>query len=230
MNNEKLSGNVGLKDLVLALKWVRDNIPAFRGNPSKVIIAGQSFGAALVDALLISTMSKGLFHGAILQSGSILCPWAFNYDADVRAKAFVSSFTKSEDLDDITNTLTKAKASDLIEKTKKLNFPYFPFGICIEKSVKNEKAFLSEAPKKLLKTMTSDIPIMMGYNTDEAYIFAAYLKRMKVLKKLRKDVQFLLPEELLFRNEKEVRQVAAQIKEAYFSRNVTMRAVLAYHR
>lgn len=230
MNNEKLSGNVGLKDLVLALKWVRDNIPAFRGNPSKVIIAGQSFGAALVDALLISTMSKGLFHGAILQSGSILCPWAFNYDADVRAKAFVSSFTKSEDLDDITNTLTKAKTTDLIEKTKKLNFPYFPFGICIEKSVKNEKAFLSEAPKKLLKTMTSDIPIMMGYNTDEAYIFAAYLKRMKVLKKLRKDVQFLLPEELLFRNEKEVRQVAAQIKEAYFSRNVTMRAVLAYHR
>jgi para-nitrobenzyl esterase len=65
-----VSGNYGLFDQVAALTWIRENISAFGGDPSKVTIVGQSAGASSVTALMISPLSKGLFSGAITQSGS----------------------------------------------------------------------------------------------------------------------------------------------------------------
>lgn len=78
-------GNAGLKDQVLALKWVKDNIKEFGGNPDKVTIFGQSAGAASVHYLMLSPMAKGLFHGAIAQSGVALNPWAFTENTKNRA-------------------------------------------------------------------------------------------------------------------------------------------------
>lgn len=68
--------NLGLKDQVLALKWIKDNIHRFGGDPNLVTILGQGSGAASVGLHLLSPMSKGLFHRAMLQSGSPLCHWA----------------------------------------------------------------------------------------------------------------------------------------------------------
>jgi para-nitrobenzyl esterase len=63
------SGNVGQLDIVLALRWVQDNIEAFGGDPENVTIFGESGGGQKVSTLLAMPQAKGLFHKAIVQSG-----------------------------------------------------------------------------------------------------------------------------------------------------------------
>ena len=61
--------NLGLRDLLLALDWVRENIAAFGGDPGRVTVAGQSAGGAAVLALLSSPLGSGRFHRAVSVSG-----------------------------------------------------------------------------------------------------------------------------------------------------------------
>ena len=63
------SGNVGMLDLVLALKWVRENIAEFGGDPSRVLIFGQSGGGAKCAALMAIPAGHGLFHRVMTMSG-----------------------------------------------------------------------------------------------------------------------------------------------------------------
>ena len=72
LGGEKFAGasNVGMKDVILSLEWIRDNIAAFGGDPSNVTIFGQSGGAGKVSTLLGMPAAQGLFHRAIAQSGS----------------------------------------------------------------------------------------------------------------------------------------------------------------
>jgi para-nitrobenzyl esterase len=71
-SENKVSGNYGLLDQVAALKWIKKNIEGFGGDPQKVTIAGQSAGSMSVCALVASPLAKGLFSGAIAQSGGLL--------------------------------------------------------------------------------------------------------------------------------------------------------------
>jgi para-nitrobenzyl esterase len=66
------SGALGVQDIVHALKWVRDNIAQFGGDPGNVTIIGQSGGAQKVSTLLTMPAAKGLFHRAVVMSGSAL--------------------------------------------------------------------------------------------------------------------------------------------------------------
>jgi para-nitrobenzyl esterase len=68
---EKVSGNYGILDQVEALKWVKNNISAFGGDPGNVTIDGQSAGAFSVNALMVSPLAKGLFQKAIAESGGM---------------------------------------------------------------------------------------------------------------------------------------------------------------
>ncbi len=69
-----ISGNYGLMDQILALKWIKENIAAFGGDPDKITIFGESAGAIAVSMLCGSPEAKGLFSGAISQSGGSFCP------------------------------------------------------------------------------------------------------------------------------------------------------------
>lgn len=64
------SGNVGMLDLVLALQWVRDNIGQFGGDPARITIFGHSGGGGKVSTLMAMPAAQGLFHRAIVTSGS----------------------------------------------------------------------------------------------------------------------------------------------------------------
>lgn len=79
----KYSANLGMLDIIEALKWVRNNIAAFGGDPENVTIFGQSGGGRKVSTLLCMPAAKGLFHKAIVQSGSGASYMPENYSSKI---------------------------------------------------------------------------------------------------------------------------------------------------
>ena len=71
-SSRKASGNYGLMDQIEALKWVRNNIAKFGGDPANVTVFGHSAGSMNIGMLMASPLAKGLFHRAIQQSGTIV--------------------------------------------------------------------------------------------------------------------------------------------------------------
>ena len=104
--NEKYSvGNPGQLDLILALEWVRDNISNFGGDPANVTIFGESGGGGKISALMAMPAAKGLFHKAIIESGSQLSVGSAD-NATARTKALLAKLglSKAEDLQKVPTT------------------------------------------------------------------------------------------------------------------------------
>ena len=70
LGDARAPANCGLRDMIAALGWVRDNIAGFGGDPRRVTIAGESAGSIAVGLLMQCDEARGLFHGAIMQSGA----------------------------------------------------------------------------------------------------------------------------------------------------------------
>lgn len=73
-------GNFGLMDLVAAIHWLRENLPAFNGDPTKITLMGHGTGTSLANILLASPAVRDLIQRAVLLSGSALSPWAIQRD------------------------------------------------------------------------------------------------------------------------------------------------------
>ena len=92
-------GNFGLMDQVAALHWIQENIHEFGGDPSNVSIFGHGTGAACVNLLTLSPMAKGLFHRAIMSSGSALSPWGMATDPIGYSRRLAARLGCPDDLD-----------------------------------------------------------------------------------------------------------------------------------
>ena len=117
------SGNAGMLDIVAALKWVRDNISIFGGDPGKVMIYGESGGGEKVCALLGMPIAKGLFQRAVVESGPFLNAETPE-DATKIAKDFLDAVGVTPDNVDILHKLrasTIYSASLQVPKTKGYN-------------------------------------------------------------------------------------------------------------
>ncbi|CAM4560825.1 unnamed protein product, partial [Lepidochelys kempii] len=81
-------GNAGLWDQRLALRWLRDNAAAFGGDPARVMLFGQSAGAASVGFHLLSPGSRPLFTRVAMQSGAPTAPWAWISPAKAKRRGW----------------------------------------------------------------------------------------------------------------------------------------------
>ncbi|MEZ2127701.1 MULTISPECIES: carboxylesterase/lipase family protein [unclassified Sinorhizobium] len=113
----KSSGNYGDLDKIQALRWVHDNISAFGGNPERVTIAGQSAGARGVCFAVASPEAKGLFQGAIIESGRD-CPSISNEEAVKSGEAFVEAIGCARTSDRLSCLRAKSPAEILDAQTK----------------------------------------------------------------------------------------------------------------
>lgn len=171
-----LPGNMGLKDQNKVLKWVNNNIHKFNGNKNSVTIFGQSAGGASVNYHMISTLSQGLFHRGISQSGTVFNPWAFmkTKNAIKNYQKLIKHFNCTNDNKyDAINCLKNKKANDIIEADKLYRIwgfdPAVPFRPVIE--MKHEGAFLTDEPEILLNNINSSIvPWLIGSVADEGCI------------------------------------------------------------
>lgn len=171
-------GNVGLKDQVAALKWIQRNIEYFGGNPNSVTLFGESVGAASINYLLVSPTAKGLFHRAILQSGSMLMPQAIDDDPIASASLVAARLGyNTTDPDELLNIFTKVAEDDIIkasyrDQTNDAFAPYV-FRPCIE--TPSTEAVITAAPRDILKSsnLSSNITVIIGYNDKEGIKWAS---------------------------------------------------------
>ncbi|MDX8339790.1 carboxylesterase/lipase family protein [Draconibacterium sp. IB214405] len=95
------SGNVGMLDLVAALKWVKNNIDQFGGDPENVTIFGQSGGGGKVSTLMATPAASGLFQKAIVQSGSILTTMEAGYSRKIGVATMEELGLKASQIDEL---------------------------------------------------------------------------------------------------------------------------------
>lgn len=99
-----VSGNVGMLDIVVMLEWVRDNVSNFGGDPGNVTVFGQSGGGGKVSTLMAMPAAKGLFHRAVVQSGSTLRVADFEESAKL-GHAFLAELNLSKSAIDKIQTM-----------------------------------------------------------------------------------------------------------------------------
>ncbi|CAK1553123.1 unnamed protein product [Leptosia nina] len=168
--------NLGLRDQVAALKWIRNNIAAFNGDEENVTICGESAGASSAAFHLLSESSKGLFHRVILMSGTALSVWAFNQEPvepamqDARKLAIVTT------QHDVIKTFNATPLDTLIEATKdtSVNPRHFKYSPCVDTF--STDPFFRGAPYDLIKSGNfNQVPVMMGYTECEGSYFYGLL-------------------------------------------------------
>jgi len=155
------SGNYGTMDLIASLKWVQRNITSFGGDPGNVTIFGESGGGTKVLSCMSSPQAKGLFHRAIIQSGSALT--AENASTPLKtAEGIGEKIVEWLGLSGEKDILTALRARPWVDVTKAGNkVRFFP-------NLTIDGYMLPDSVHNIFKTgKQSDVPLMVGANAGE---------------------------------------------------------------
>lgn len=220
LNIPEVPGNAGMKDMVQALRWVRQNIKNFGGNSGNLTVFGQSSGGAAVSLLTASPLSKNLINKAIVQSGCALNCWAMQKSPIEDARRLAEELgCESSDVSDILEFLSTTPVIDIVEATERV-FPFndnikkFTLFFCpvVEKEFPGVEAFLTEPFINILTSgRAADVPLMIGSTILE---FGLDLGA--------DDLQTFIPKDLnMEKNSPQALEVAEKIKELYFKGDPT---------
>ncbi|WP_328924136.1 carboxylesterase family protein [Streptomyces sp. NBC_00190] len=158
------SGSFGLMDQIAALRWTRQNIAAFGGDPDSVTVSGQSAGSGSVCALLASPSAAGLFHRAVLQSGPCtLLRTPDSARAQAQARAFAARAGCAGPAG-VAACLRGASGAALVEAARTLPTPGPASG----------DGLLPVDPEQAIGTGTwNKVPVLIGSTRSEARFFVA---------------------------------------------------------
>jgi para-nitrobenzyl esterase len=160
------SGNAGILDQVAALEWVRDNIEAFGGNPDDITIFGESAGGMSVSTLLGLPAAEGLYHRAIVQSGSA----SFATRSDIATKTArevleLAGITSAEQLESTSAETLLAAQGELMKRSARIDLQFQPV---IDGDV------LPDLPLETIASgATGNVTTMIGTTADEMTLFLA---------------------------------------------------------
>jgi para-nitrobenzyl esterase len=176
-----VSGNYGLLDMIAGLQWVKKNIAAFGGDPGKVTIFGESAGGIAVSMLCASPLAKGLFHGAISQSGGNFGPPRPTTFPGENQKRLADAERAGQAY------LDSARVSSISE-LRKIDAGKLPSGRGIGMSwpIIDGLVIPDDQYKLYSAGRFNDTPILVGYNSDEGASFSpprtpeAYIEGVKL--------------------------------------------------
>ncbi len=159
-----VSGNYGLLDMIAGLEWIQKNIAQFGGDPHKVTIFGESAGGIAVSMLCASPLAKGLFHGAISQSGGSFGPPRPTLFPGENMKRLADAEHDGQEYAESAGVSSIAELRKLpAEKLPAIRGLAWP--IIDGYVIPDDQYKLYEAGK------FNDTPILVGYNSDEGASF-----------------------------------------------------------
>ncbi|EDV20449.1 uncharacterized protein TRIADDRAFT_31923 [Trichoplax adhaerens] len=170
-DNYPIEPNLGLLDQQLALKWIRNNIAKFGGNPQNVTIAGNSVGAVSVGLHTMSQGSKGLFHRIIMESGAPIMPQFYYVDFKIPNIVFqkvaqLSNCSRSTAAQIV--TCLRALTMKELLTAQLTTMATYPLGFVVVAGGQ----FLPDSPETLLKNgQYEKVNTMLGTTTDDGSIF-----------------------------------------------------------
>ncbi|XP_042870628.1 esterase E4-like [Penaeus japonicus] len=168
-----LAGNYGMLDQEAALRWVERNIGQFGGDKNRVTIGGFSAGAASVHLHSLSPRSEGLFHGAVLMSGSGMCSWAVREKPRTHAHRFARElgcpYASSADLKSCVLSKSMEEVVEAQAKMHRYIFWPVPFSVVVDGGLR-ERPFLPVPVENL--TPRAPVPVLMGMVPNEGLLFS----------------------------------------------------------
>nr|QEA03473.1 carboxylesterase [Plodia interpunctella] len=223
-NETDTHANMGLKDIVRALQWIRRNIKKFGGDHNQITVMGNGSASTFLSILLMTKFKK-LFSKMILHSGALYSPSLFQTDHILERDRLLKALKKIT-LDDLDTAETKdiILASANIYTSKELiNFqrPIIPFMPTLEE--KSKMALVTNDPLK--ENLKHNTPILIGFNSQESISEAIpFIHNPRFLKSFEAFFKFMVPFTGKCRynyTSKKYTEISDKIKNKYFAGSIT---------